>query len=516
MTGTVAQARSTPNRTRWIALATITGGLVPLAPVTRLPAQTAPLPIEAITATLDRLDAAFDRGDTAAWLAGFAPDNPAAHGACAERLANLFANGANRCRTTIVHPPQQVGSRTVALVRHDIRIGTDGALQEHSYVVFRAAAPDHAGGPLAAQPTLHVYVADAAAGKPMDCGLGRQFRCPPCSFQIGGVDGWLGVPLRADRAQALDAVTFYLLGTDIACDLSVAVDERVRGAARAVDDVVRHLRERWPQGTTGMTEPWSPPGMPTAAEAGAQATAARGALRCADGNTVIVHVVAIGPLQHVLLLRGSAASLERHHAAVQQLLCSYQIIDAKVGTDGAGNRSIRAHCGGELSDAGFAHERLGLRCRGPGGWQARLCASGFVFRVLWTWPAERAPMGPAAGEEAAAAMPPRGKLWCTALQPPTGVLRWTEACADRWFEDFCQRNELTPLDAPTPWSDDPASGMRWRLIECSATPARPIGPRQRLFRLHVRDDLLVVFDGYVLPGHDDRELRAAMRSLRRS
>ncbi len=191
-----------------------------------------------IAEVMRRLDAAFDKGDAVAYLAAFEPDHPGVHALLAQRLRRLFPAGLPargdsqntlRRTSTILGDPRRVGPRTVVRVRHEVHAeGRPLAVAvEDSMIAFRTDG----GSPV---PT---FVTEAP--RSIDCPPADLFRCPPCNFEVGGVPGWLCVPMGRDRAQSLEASSFYLLGTDHACDVSVRIDGRQMGEGRA-DDAGRY------------------------------------------------------------------------------------------------------------------------------------------------------------------------------------------------------------------------------------------------------------------------------------
>lgn len=446
--------------------------------------------LAAITSLLAELDAAFARRDVAAYLKPFAPDHPGAHAMLRRRLERLFAADVTWRRTSeVVGGPRTVGPRTVVRVHHEIvaegNAGTTFATGELLALRLEGAR----AVPTFAQDVPVQYQCDT-----------DDFRCPACNYQIGGAPGWLLVPMASDRAQAIDAASFYLLGTDVACDVSVRIDPAQPPALTLVQRLGAMLHDTDPTARPGAAMPWLPPAYRE--EHVPHLAGARLEVDLPDdyagrGGKVLLHAVTFGGLQHLALIRGSKQALTERDAAVQELLGSYRLVDPTSDPAVAATLPLTAHTGGELADSTYRNHRFGLEFLGPEGWQAQQRCGGSAFRVAWTSPAG-------------------SRLWLIGYTPPTGLAQWCRVSADRWLTQLCANAELE-LAPPTadedPWQQR-AGGALYRLVV--ATPksgSAPATARRRLLQVDVAPDLLVVADGLAINDADEAALRDAFASL---
>lgn len=490
------------NRRAAVSLPTRRAGWFRLAAAVVLSAAAAlgqadAVPAAAIHSVLDVLDAHFRDGDVDGYLAEFAPDHPGAHAQLRRQLVRSLGAGVPLRRVSApVGDARRIAGRTVVRVRHEFR-AADGS-SDHVVVedtMFALCA--RPGG--SAVPTFCVEVPRDAP-----CAADGRFRCPPCNLEVGGVPGWLCVPLRADRALALDAATFYLIGTDVGCEVSVRVDERgsagfAAPATAIAERLADGLRRLEPAARPGLATAWWP-----AAAASPPAPGCSGArlavdLPAAGGapgpERAVFHVAALGSLQHLLVVRGSRAGLDAHRAEVQALLDSYRLLDPGVPAGSAATLPLQHHTGGELRGAEYHNQRWGVRLRGPDGWRTEQRCGGAAFRVAWTGPSG-------------------GRLWLHGYAVPSGMARWCRETADAWFAELCAERGLAAAGAAA-WSAAPDCGALSRSVTCAVPGGgSPLGPRQRLFRLVVRDDLLLVVDAAPACDDDWPALRGAIDSLR--
>lgn len=478
-------------RTAWLRLAGV--GLATLPAVAQADGDGTPVRGDAVQALLRDLDQRFARGDVAGYLERFAPDHPGAHALLQRQLEQCAGPGGTRRRTSaVVGEPRAIGPRTVVRVRHEVellRIAGDGRAQpgatfaEDRLLVLRRE-PDGS-----ATPTMSVEAA-GGPGVPAD-----RFRCDPCNYELGGVPDWLCVPLRPERAGALEAVTFYLLGTDIACDVSVRIEPGDRPALQVTQELVDTLRGVEATARLALPAPWRPPSLgadPPAGLDGAMAAIDLPADFAGGGGRAILHVVTFGGLQHLLLLRGSAAALHRHQAQVDALLASYRPLERDCDLALAAARPLQHHTGDTLDGTVYRNTRHQVELTGPAGWTPSLRSGGASFRVAWC------------GRDG-------GRLWLTGHTVPPGMVRWCPTTADRWLEHLCQRHGLELEPAGDGWHQL-GDGARSR--SATAVPATPGGPRRRI-RVLLYDDLLAIADGHASTAAADEALQRALASLQR-
>lgn len=495
---------------------------VGLACLATASAQAAPTPglapLATITDVLAGLDAAFGRGDAAAYVARFAADDPTALALLQQQLARVFAMTTTRQRTSVlVGEPRQVGAHTVVRVRHalDLHAGPRATLSrttctEEILLALRPAADGRWA------PTLAVEAAPAEGAV-----RGDRLRCPACNYQIGDVPGWLCVPLRNDRADALEAASFHLLGSDVVCDVSVQVDPERRPPNLVAQQLADTLRQLQPaDGSGAPATPLPKLGLPEAWLPAAHAAAPPSGLRGArlevdwpaagdDGRRVVLHVATFGGLQHLLLLRGRASALRTHAAAIAALLGSYQLLERDRDLVLAAAEPLAHHTGGELTGSTYHNHRFKVELVGAEGWRPVMLAGGAAFRVVWSSP-------PPAGQSPAGHV--QGRLWLTGYLVPPGLGRWCEATADRWLAQQCERRGLDLLAADagtTAWQQAVGCDATRTLVGHLRQPASPDTPRRRWFRLLLRDDLLLVVDGFAATAADEAALQKMLASLRR-
>lgn len=482
--------RTRHGRTSWLRLAGV--GLATLPAVAQTGGDAAPVCGDAVQALLRDLDQHFARGDVAGYLQRFLPDHPGAHALLQRQLEQCAGPGSTRRRTSVVvGEPRVIGPRTVVRVRHEVELLRSGHGQpqpgatftEDRLLVLRRE-PDGS-----ATPTMSVEVA-IGPGVPAD-----RFRCDPCNFELGGVPDWLCVPLRPERAGALEGATFYLLGTDVACDVSVRIGAGDRSALQVTQELVDTLRGVEADARLALPAPWQPPSLGADAPDGLD-----GAMAAIDlpadfaggGGRAILYVVTFGGLQHLLLLRGSAAALQRHHAPVDALLASYRPLERDCDLALAAARPLQHHTGDTLDGSVYHNTRHGVQLTGPAGWTPSLRSGGAAFRVAWC-------------------SRDGGRLWLTGHTVPPGMVRWCPATADRWLEHLCHRHGLALEPGSDGWH---RLGDGGRSRSATAVPATPGGPRRRI-RVLLYDDLLVIADGHAGTPSADEALQRALASLQR-
>ena len=476
-------------------------GLAAQLPI--VPAPT-PAPRERIDAVLQKLDERFARGDVAGYVATFLPDHPGCHAMLRMQLERMVAATPQRQRTsTILTEPRVIGPRTVVRVRHDVHLQQPGGAQpsgapsatmtEHSVFAFATRADG------AIVPTFCVGIPTDSTRNPDQA---RPLSCPPCNYQIGGIPGWLCVPMLGEQANALESASLFLLGTNLACDVSVEIEPEPQRALTLVTELGAALVSLDPGARAGKAEPWVPPAHRERATDQLDGSRLEVELPTdfphAGGGRAVFHVTTFGGLQHLLLLRGSAAALREHTKAVQALLGSYRVLQLDGDVARAASEALGHHTGGVCDGATYRNDRYRVVLEGPDGWKLQQRTGGPVFRVVWTSPAG-------------------SRLWLTAHRVPAAMAQWTKATADLWIEQLCEQQGLVPdASAPAP---------AWQpLVECGAdTRTLRLQPKVGAPRSHPRrlrvmrfDDLLLIADGLPASAAEDAELSAALASLRRN
>jgi hypothetical protein len=439
---------------------------------------------------LRELDALYVRGDAAGYVARFLPGHGEAMAQRERQLAQAFAASRSRQRTsTVLGQPRQLGGHTIVRARYAIALQcADGAavpgvaFEEECLLALRA------DGRGRLQPAFEVETTPAPG-----CVQEDRFRCEACNYEVGGVDGWLCVPLRADRANALEAVIFLRLGSDLVCDVAVQVDPDASPPETVALDLASVLQPR-ASATTRQPQAWLPPAhaeMPPAGLRGARLELATG-----DGARVAIHVVAFGGLQHLLLLRGREASFAREAAAVAALLGSYRLLERDRDLALAAAEPLRHHAGGTLHGNAYENHRFGVTCDGEPGWTAAQRTGGAAFRVVWTSPAG-------------------SRFWLTGHAVPPGMARWCRATADRWLARLCEQVAVE-LRADDPgcsdWHEE-ACGALTRVLH--GAPRAGAAAPARWLRLLLYDDLLLIADGAAAVADDEPAVRRLLAAVRR-
>jgi len=447
-------------------------------------------------ALLQRLDAAFARGDATAYFDAFAPEG--ADGLARQQrqrhLANVFASSATRQRSsTVLGSAHRIGDHVVVRVRYAMSLqcaagvtAQQVAFHEDCLLALRS---DGDGGWL---PVLEVETTPADGGVLRD-----PFRCPPCNYEIGGVDGWLGVPLRGDRANALEAVSFYRLDHDVVVDVSVQADAAERDPAAVATELAAAMQHLEPSAAKGAAAPWLPP-----AHAGKPPPGLRGARLVIErslGPEVVIHVAAFGGLQHLLLVRGRDNAQPTVQHAVAALLASYRLLEPDADRAHAAAAALHHHTGGELHGSAYTNHRFQVACGGEPGWTAQQRTGGSAFRVVWTSPAG-------------------SRFWLTGYPVPPGMNRWCRATADRWLAELCAQLALDVVeDAPgcEAWDVDPSCGTASRLAKAQRRDAADRAAPPRWVRLLLDDDLLLVLDGAAATAADEGVVRRLLFAVNR-
>jgi hypothetical protein len=484
-------------------------------PLSTAPPATVTMP-PGLPELLQDLDACFARGDVDAYMAHFTPDHDGALAVVRQRLERLCAAVPQRQRrSTVVGGARTIGPRVVVLVRSQVELGRAGdgphaAFAEDWLLALDVAAA--AAPPGRARPTFAVEIPTGAKWR--DQAL---LRCPACNYEIGGIAGWLMVLVRSDRAHALEAASFYLLGTDIACDVSVECADEPLPAATLASELGGTLQSlanepaRASAGGRRPVEPWLPPSLRAMPPRGLDAArivvdlppegGGGRASEDLDGSRMLLHVAVFGGLRHLLLVRGSKRSLAQHAATVDDLLASYHLLQVDGAMVHAGSEALSHHCGGQIDGSTYTNVLHDLVLQGPAGWRVQQRTGGAAFRALWTSPAG-------------------STLWLTGHQVPPGMQHWSRATADAWLRHLCTQQRWTVLpDSEVAWSDDADSGMAWRTFDAEMPSDEPAKagtarPRQHV-RILLRKDLLVVANGCGRTPADDEAIQAALATLRR-
>lgn len=449
-----------------------------------------PIGKEEIRSLLRRLDAALERRDVSDYQAVFAPDHPGAHAIRMKQLEQLFVDGTRVTQeSTIAGEPRTIGDRTIVRVEHRIRAeGCKSApadrpaehFRENTILVVRR----NTAGSIV--PTLEVEVpidAHATAGDVL--------RCPPCNYEFGGAPGWLCVPALSERAPALEAATFYFVGTDVACDVSVQFDSKNRTAVEMARHLGESLKKREPSAKLLDAAAWLPPAhrqRPPAGLEGARLELSIGA------EQAVLFVVTFGALHHTLFVRGLETSMRSRTKDVQDLLATYRVLDTNADRVKALGAAFFAHTGGVVTGQAYHNERYGVSLTGPDGWQVQQRSGSSLFRVVWE--------------------SPRGsRLYLSGFGSPRRLGAWCPLSADDWVHNLCDANDLRlGEDAATAWVEHKCGGRSRTYVCPPPGSAAPKGPRREIFVL-VQEDLLLVVDRIVATVDEAEVLERAAKSL---
>jgi len=507
---------------RWLAVACSLGGAELAAQEQPSPDSMAPgAAVRAhIEQLLDEFDELFAKADVAGYLAKFEADHEGALAMFGEHLAHLSqCTKSTHRESRVVTGPTTVGERLLLRLRHVVHWPApagDGEPREpfveDSYLVVRRADD---GGVV---PTFAIEMPAETR-----CVRDGKFRCPPCNYEIGGVDGWLCVPLRRERALTFESATFYLLGTDVACDLSVLVEADPVPAKAAAQRMVHAFAKVEPGAEIALPEQWLPPTHEASPPAGLDGC--RVEVRLPNdqpqrgGGRAIFHVLTFGGLQHLLLVRGSKQSLQQHATKVDALASSYMLLEDDCDAAKLALQALRHHLGGVLDGATYRNERYDVVLRGPDGWRAEQRVGGAAFRVRW-----QAPDGSA--------------LWLCALRVPVGMSAWSTEAADVLLRRMCEQKQLAPVDGGDASQQDGEQDGAWRPVagdakqQPGASPNPnggmrktvqlrhqahddPAAPPRRVLHVQLHHDLLLLVDGYGSSDDSRRAIERAIESLRR-
>lgn len=451
----------------------------------------------AVQALLDQLDERYERGDVRGYVAAFDPDNRGAVAMMQRRIERQIAASRSRERTsTVLAGPTSIGERTMFRVRHDIqlvsRLGVRRTLVEDTYLALRAD-----GSQLT--PTFAVEMVPE-----MDCVQSDKFACPACNYEVGGVDGFLCVPLRSERSLALESASFYLIGTDVVCDVHVQVQSRPQTAQRAARALAEAFAELAPAAEVGLVTAWVPPAHADAPPAGMDSAQVVVKLRGDSdaGGRAVFRVVTFGGLQHILLTRGDGESLDAAAAPLRALYASYSLIERDRDVVEAAALPLRHHLGSSFDGVRYDNARFGVTFAGPAGWRPEHRVGGARFRARWS-----APDG--------------SQLWLNGYGVPTGSASWTRRDADRWIDDRFRARGLYPVssqpDGVDPGWHEGAGGAPERSVVLELRGEAPPGtPRRRVLHVQLHEDLLLIVDGYGVSLESEQAALATRASLRRA
>lgn len=443
---------------------------------------------------LSRLDDSFNARDLDRYVGTFAWDDPRQRDQVRARLQLLFAGNTLVQRSRVQGQLHPVGPRSAVLVQRDYHCDRKVAAAKADYAVEASDAVWLVLGQRdgALVPTA-LYEASATA----DRDPSQPFRCPACNYQVGGVPGWLCAISPPARAETLEAATFALLGTDVSCDVAVEIDHQSPPAAAAATALVDAMQDLLPGTRADAVEPWLPPSLSAAPPA--HLTAARVRLELPDGAQNLLHVISLGALRHTLVVRGQARAMAAHQQDIAALLASYSLLQTDGDLALLAAQPIAAHQGGVPHDGSYDNALYNVHISGPAGWTATAEATGAAFSVVWRCPQQQ------------------GRMTVTGYRPPPELSCWCTRFADLWLDDLCRRSGMkidTMLDPCWACSKNGAAAGQMRCIDAAVDAPTPEHPERRLLQLCMRDNLLVVLDGYVLGDVDDELLRAAFKTLR--
>ncbi|MCA8975041.1 MAG: hypothetical protein KDC98_09985, partial [Planctomycetes bacterium] len=383
---------------------------------------------------------------------------------------------------------------TVVRVRSEIRSAAEAGERqiavevEDTIFAFRSDADgDHGSGGGVRSGGCPAPVPTFAIDTPRspDCPSRAVFRCPPCNYEIGGVAGWLCVPMGRDHAQALEASSFFLLGTDLACDVSVRIDptplgEECKPATVNAEELAFAMRQFEPEARTGIAAHWLPSSVAEHPPQGLDGARIRIDLPATDsapdGNVALFHILQFGTLQHLLLVRGSKAALQDHRAQLDALLDSFRLLQTDLDRSTAAAAPLRHHLGGALDGTSYENITYDVRMTGPEDWQPQQRCGGAAFRIKWTSPAG-------------------GFLWLNGYSVPPGMVSWCRDTADRWLHQLCDAAGLALPCQLADWGESTSCEALARTIECRAERELPGARSKRLLHVAFRDDILVIADG---------------------
>jgi hypothetical protein len=244
--------------------------------------------------------------------------------------------------------------------------------------------------------------------------------------------------------------------------------------------------------------PWQAASLPADAP---HCSAAKVRVEHAGGRQVcVVHLVAFGRLQHLLLLRGSSSSFREQAEAVRLLCDSFRILEPTRPAAAACAEALQHHTGGsfegnEADGVRYANQAFGLALQGPAGFVAARRCGGALIRVVW--------------EE-----PGGGRLWLHGYAVPPGLDHWCPKTAVLWLQRLAIASGLEapaelPKFQPCGTSNHPA--CQWACSQKSAVPGLP--GRNRWLKVMLRPDLLVVVDAAPANRQQEAALQAALDSL---
>jgi len=457
---------------------------------------------QAIEQLIAKLDREFSTGDGKSYTAWFSPDHLgslAILGRHIQRLGTM--TGTKRTRSSkIIGGPMQYPDRTVVRIQHVIEWPGQAAakqpnrLIEHSYMAVHL---DAAGKVV---PTFAIEMPPK-----MNCVAERKFRCPPCNYEIGGVDGFLCVPLRREQSLALEAASFYLIGTNVVCDIHVLIPAKPKTAKASALTLASAFAKMEPNAKVGVATDWTPPmhkeSPPLGLDSARVVVDLPQEQADAGGMRTIFHVVQFGGLQHILLVRSTVASLHNHKASIESLFKSYMLLEVDCEEAELATRPLRHHTGCKIEGSTYTNDRYGIELTGPKGWDAVPRIGGSAFRVHW--------------------MAPNGsQMWLLGHRVPSGMDAWTPKLADRWLNHQCKSKKLEPdathaKSKEAKWHEGKDNSWQRTCTLTPGTDKQPGAPPRRIMHVQVYDDLLVIVDGFGATLQDETLLRHALRTLKR-
>ena len=379
-----------------------------------------------------------------------------------------------------------MAQRGVALVRSSTRSANTSSFtfEESSYLVMKGDGPDAVG-------SFMVEVDQNILQYTID----NQFRCPACNYQVIGATGWLAVPHRRERTDCMEAISFYSLGADLSLDVSVFVDPKPLAALPALKTYLDALStERTDNSAADVqVQAWMPPAHRASPPPGLRG--ARAELRLRDHQPTRHHLVTLGSLRYLLVLRGDDEAM--HSEGATEILDSFEILNPNLAPEQLASMPVTAHSGGGRFDGRiYINPTYLVTFEGPEGWEHSLQAAGCLFEVRFD-----CPLG-------------QGTLWTRAHGPPVGLDRWYQNVADSWLSDYCAAQGMEVVDEGG-WQDSD-SGFRLRTMTTTA-PRGSEGATAvpRIIRLAMAEDLLLVLHGYGTDATGRALVMQSFDSLRR-
>ena len=319
------------------------------------------------------------------------------------------------------------------------------------------------------------------------------FTCPACNYEVRFNKDWLAVPVSPQSSGCMEALWLVSLRSNIYVEAAVHVGESAIAASSALESCV--LSTRASQQIQETDKPrvtsWKPAAFVGSAMPPGM-TCVRCVRHCKQGMVAEFNLVVMGRLRYLMVVRGTAADIERERAAIDGILKSFRLINPSLTAKAMAKRSAFAHTGfGMFDDQNtYTNKKYGIEITAPRGWKTTVRPGGWLFQLIFSCPQSDS------------------RLSIRAIRPPAN--KWTRSSVNRVIGN-CLRSTQRHNLSDSKWISAATTGG-FDSRELRTAPSKS-EPGDHVVRYAMRPDILLIMDGNVAIPAAGELISKAMRSL---